>query len=208
MAGLRKVPVLGGTNLRHGGSTQGDPDNVIGSIQAGEYLASMQAAGQRAWSQPPDRGATNFWWVLIDSPRGPGWVSATRIAEGGNDQPIRDVQTVATVFEAPVPSGPHRSVPIVPGGGRIRRGGSTLGRPDNVVATIGGGGTHPALVQCAGEAVVIGQAENFWWVLIDTPQGRGWINAVLINEGRNNERIDRVPVARTTFGTPQGGASA
>ena len=92
-----------------------------------------------------------------------------RITEGGNDEKIRGVETIATVFEAPVPAGP-RSVPIVPGGGRIRRGGSTLGRPDNVVAGIGGGVTYPALVQSAGAAVVIDRAENFWWVLIDTPR--------------------------------------
>jgi hypothetical protein len=199
---LRKVPVMGGTNLRLGGSTQGEPDNAIGSIPAGNYTAIAQAAGQRVWDD--QHRNTNFWWVLIDTPRGPGWVSAVRITEGGNDEKIRGVETIATVFEAPVPAGPHRSVPIVPGGGRIRRGGSTLGQPDNVVAGIGGGVTYPALVQSAGEAVVIDRAENFWWVLIDTPQGRGWINAVLINEGGNNQKIDRVPTARTVFGRPHG----
>ena len=167
MGDLRKVPVMGGTNLRLGGSTQGEPDNAIGSIPAGNYTAIAQAAGQRVWDD--QHRNTNFWWVLIDTPRGRGWVSAVRITEGGNDEVIRGVETIATVFEAPVPAGPHRSVPIVPGGGRIRRGGSTLGRPDNVIAGIGGG-THTALVQCAGEAVVIDRAENFWWVLIDAPR--------------------------------------
>ena len=151
MGDLRKVPVMGGTNLRLGGSTQGEPDNAIGSIPVGNYTAIAQAAGQQVWDN--QHRNTNFWWVLIDTPRGPGWVSAVRITEGGNDEVIRGVETIATVFEAPVPAGPHRSVPIVPGGGRIRRGGSTLGRPDNVIAGIGGG-THTALVQCAGEAVV------------------------------------------------------
>ena len=35
-------------------------------------------------------------------------------------------------------------------------------------------------------------------------QGRGWINAVLINEGGNNQKIARVPTARTVFGAPHG----
>jgi hypothetical protein len=196
---------MGGTNLRRGGSTKGEPDNLIGSIPAGKYTAIAQAAGQRVWDD--DDRNTNFWWVLlIDTPRGTGWVSAVRVAEGGNDEVIEGVRTIATVFEAAVPAGPHRRVPIVRSGDWIRRGGSTLGRPDNTVAQIGGGGTQTALVQCAGEAVVVGsgehRVENFWWVLIDTPQGRGWINAVRINEGRDNEKIDRVPVARTVFARP------
>jgi hypothetical protein len=202
IANFRKVPVLGGTNLRRGGSAKGDPahDNLIGSpgvVAAGNYTAFAQCAGQQA----TDQGNTNFWWVLVETPHGTGWVSAVRVDEGGNNQPIDGVRKAATVFEAAVPGGPHKKIQLVPGGGRIRRGGSTKSDPDNTVTTVEGN-TCPALVQCAGQDVSIGGAKNFWWVLIDTPEGQGWISAVLIDEGGNDEPIEGVPIAPTVFVRP------
>ena len=99
MGHLRKVPVMGGTKLRLGGSTQGEPDNAIGSIPAGNYTAIAQAAGQRVWDD--QHRNTNFWWVLIDTPQGRGWINAVLINEGGNNQKIDRVPTARTVFGAP-----------------------------------------------------------------------------------------------------------
>ena len=90
----------------------------------------------------------------------------------------------------------------MPGGGKVRRGGSTLGDQDNAVGHVGGGDIVTALVQCAGEKVDIGP-KNFWWVLIETgPDSVGWVSAVLIDEGGDNEPIDEVPIAPTVFARP------
>ena len=203
MTGFRKVPVLAGTNLRRGGSTMGGPDhdNIIGKefgVAAGEYTAFVQCAGQQVG---PENGPHNFWWVLIETPQGTGWVNATRIDEGGNNEPIKDVTRAATVFDVDVPGGFHRKVPVVPGGGRVRRGGSTLGDQDNVIGHVNGGDTVTALVQCAGEKVDEGP-KNFWWVLIETEDGVGWISAILIDEGGDNESIKDVPIAPPVFARP------
>jgi hypothetical protein len=83
-----------GTNVRRGGSTQGQPDNIIGAIGIGEYNAITQAAGQEV----VEGANRNFWWVKLATPVGEGWVSAVRISTGGNDAPIPGVPTEATVF--------------------------------------------------------------------------------------------------------------
>ena len=82
-----------GTNVRRGGSTQG-PNNVMGSIDKGSYNALVQMAGGEVV-----QGSTrNFWWVLLETPVGTGWVSAVRIDSGGNDQPIPNVHQAPTTF--------------------------------------------------------------------------------------------------------------
>lgn len=86
--------VANGTNVRRGGSTQG-PDNIIGAIDRGTYAANVQCAGGEVVEAS---GARNFWWVQLVTPVGTGWVCATRIATGGNDQPIPGVPTAPTVF--------------------------------------------------------------------------------------------------------------
>lgn len=197
---FRKVPVLDGTTVRRGGSTKGGPDhdNIIGaprSLAGGEYSAFVQCAGQKVTDE---HGNHNFWWVLIDTPHGTGWVSAVRIDEPGNDKPITGVRTAATIFAAELPSGFHRKVPVVPGGGKVRNGGSTMGDPDNVIGHVGGGDIVTTVVQCAGEQVDLGP-KNFWWVLIETANGLGWVSAVLIDEGDDNQPIDGVPIAPTVF---------
>jgi hypothetical protein len=210
MSEFRTVPVLGGTNLRLGGSTKGDVvhDNIIGphfGVAKGRYRALVQCAGEDVEEVVGERTNTNFWWVLIETPLGTGWVSAVRIAEGGNDEPIDGVTKAATVFHGRGPaSHEHKKVLIVPGGATLRWGGSTKSDPDNATGTVARGGvTYPALVQCAGEEVTIGRSiQNFWWVLINTPDGLGWVSATLIDEGGNDEPIDDVPITRTEFARP------
>jgi hypothetical protein len=201
---FRKVPVLDGTTLRRGGSTKSDPSNIIGqprSLRKGDYTAFVQCAGQEVGDQDEPH---NNWWVLIDTPLGRGWVSATRIDEDGNDERIEGVNTAATVFEVEVPTGHHRRLPIVPGGGRVRSGGCTKGDPDNVIGSVGGRDIVTALVQCAGEEVGDrNEPHNFWWVLIETGENSvGWVSAVLIDEGGNDQPIDNVPTAPTVFALP------
>jgi len=70
---------------------------VIGVINAGEYLAFVQCAGEEVEERP----YKNNWWVLLDTPVGKGWVSAVRIKTGRNDQPIPGVSTAATIFSVP-----------------------------------------------------------------------------------------------------------
>ncbi|RTL66150.1 MAG: hypothetical protein EKK42_18555 [Pseudonocardiaceae bacterium] len=92
---MAPVPVFkNGTNVRRGGSTKGSPDNILGAIDAGDYNAIGQCAGE----QITEGENTNFWWVLLDTPVGQGWVSAVRINLGGNDQPIPGVPSGPTHF--------------------------------------------------------------------------------------------------------------
>ena len=49
----------------------------------------------------------------------------------------------------------------MPGGGWIRRGGSTPSWRGNTIAQVAGGVSYTALAQCVGEAVVIDRTENF-----------------------------------------------
>ena len=39
-------------------------------------------------------------------------------------------------------------------------------------------------------------------MLIDSPNGRGWVSAVLIDEGGNDQPIKDVPIAKTVFARP------
>ena len=82
-----------GTNLRSGGSTQG-PNNVIAVINAGTYEALYQCAGGNV----TEGSNVNFWWVKIVAGSQQGWVSAVRIATGGNNEPIPGVEQRRTVF--------------------------------------------------------------------------------------------------------------
>lgn len=81
------------TNLRLGGSTRG-PNNIVTVIQPGLYTAFEQCAGEEV----TEGDDSNFWWVKIDTGTEQGWVSAVRIKEGGNDQPIPGVREMPTVF--------------------------------------------------------------------------------------------------------------
>ena len=82
-----------GTNLRRGGSTRG-PDNVISVINAGNFEALYQCAGQDV----TEGSNFNFWWVKIVVGSQQGWVSAVRIATGGNNDPIPGVEQRPTQF--------------------------------------------------------------------------------------------------------------
>jgi hypothetical protein len=82
-----------GTNLRKGGVTR-DPNNVIKVIGAGHYEALYQCPGQDV----KEGDDVNFWWVKIVAGNDQGWVSAVRIATGGNNQPIPGVGQRPTVF--------------------------------------------------------------------------------------------------------------
>jgi hypothetical protein len=91
-----KVKVfLNGTNVRSGVSVQSDPPNIIGVIDSGEFDAIKQCAGGQADDNV--RNLHNFWWVQLDTPFGPGWVNAIRIATGDNQHPIPHVPLAPTV---------------------------------------------------------------------------------------------------------------
>jgi hypothetical protein len=78
----------------------------------------------------------------------------------------------------------------------LRRGVSTRGVP-NLLATLPAG-DYPAYEQCAGEEVVLANgARNFWWVRIAAAGFTGWVSAVAILEGKNDEAIDNVPQVPT-----------
>jgi len=86
---------LNGTNVRAGGCLRSDPDNVLTTIPAGDYNAHHQSVGDDV-----KRSATvfNYWWVKIDTPAGPGWVSATRVSGGDNNGPVPHVPKHRTEF--------------------------------------------------------------------------------------------------------------
>jgi hypothetical protein len=79
---------------------------------------------------------------------------------------------------------------------RLRRGVSTKGIP-NLVATLPAG-NYPAYEQCAGEEVVLDNgARNFWWVRIAALGFTGWVSAVAVLEGGNDQPIPNVPQVPT-----------
>ena len=90
------------------------------------------------------------------------------------------------------------TVPVA-AGTTLRKGASTQG-PNNIIGQPLAKGSYPALAQCAGGAVTEGGAVNFWWVKIDTPQGTGWVSAVRVLVGGNNEPIPGVPQVPTVQG--------
>jgi hypothetical protein len=86
--------VKAGAPLRRGGSWHSIPDNLIGNIPGGDvlYRAYAQCAGEYF----EEGGQHNVRWVLLDTPRGIGWVHAVKIVEGGNDAAIPGVPEVPT----------------------------------------------------------------------------------------------------------------
>lgn len=200
MSEFRTVPVTAGTTLRWGGSTEGDQDasNVIGVLPKDDYVALVQCAGQDV---KDNHGNFNYWWVLIDTHLGRGWVSAVRISEGGNNEPIHGVAMAATVFEFPGSDMPSPTVHVVSSGAPMYLGGSTRSEPSYAPISVPAG-PYRAFAQCGGEDVEIGGQHNFRWVHISTPQGAGWVSAVLIKEGPNGGPIPGVAKFPTVFSTP------
>ena len=85
-------------------------------------------------------------------------------------------------------------------GVRVRKGASSMSIPSNIIGEIDEG-DYVAIKQCAGGQVNLDQSEggykNFWWVQLDTPVGRGWVTAVYVKGGKNQERVPHVPTAET-----------
>jgi len=76
-----------GTNLRRSGLLR--HDNIITSINADTYKALHQCEGDKV----TEGHDTNTWWVKIVAGSHQGWVSAVRIKEGGNNEPVPGVAT-------------------------------------------------------------------------------------------------------------------
>jgi hypothetical protein len=75
-----------GTNLRRAGLLESD--NIIAVINAGTFEGLHQCVGDKV----TEGNDTNTWWVKIVAGNHQGWVSAVRIKEGGNDEPVPGVQ--------------------------------------------------------------------------------------------------------------------
>jgi hypothetical protein len=82
-------------------------------------------------------------------------------------------------------------------GTNLRRGGVTRD-PNNVIKVIGDG-RYEALYQCPGQDVTEGDYVNFWWVKIIAGNDQGWVSAVRITTGGNNEPIPGVAARPTVF---------
>lgn len=80
----------------------------------------------------------------------------------------------------------------------LRSGGSTRG-PNNLLEVLGLPAVYVALEQCTGQDVVEGDDRNFWWVRMDTGTRTGWVSAVRIKEGGNDEPVPGVPQSPTRF---------
>lgn len=79
---------------------------------------------------------------------------------------------------------------------RLRQGVATRGVP-NVLTTLPAG-NYVAYQQCAGEEVVLPDgAHNYWWVQIAAGNYTGWVSAVAVLEGGNDEAIPNVPEVPT-----------
>lgn len=78
------------------------------------------------------------------------------------------------------------------------RSGVAVDGPNNLVLDPLPAGSYPATKQCVGERVTLQSgATNIWWVQI-TAQGKtGWVSAVVITVGGNNQPIANVPQAPT-----------
>jgi hypothetical protein len=103
-----------------------------------------------------------------------------------------------------VPVSTVNTVPVFEGA-ELRRGVSADGGPevDNLKDVLPKG-DYPALAQCMGGRYVDEHHHhNFWWVLLDTPYGRGWVNAVWIDKGGENEPIPGVKHIATVFERPE-----
>lgn len=60
-------------------------------------------------------------------------------------------------------------------------------------------GHYEALYQCAGPRATEFGTTNFWWVKINLGQDTGWISAINIGEGGDDEPIPDVPTQPTVF---------
>lgn len=207
MSEFRTVPVLKGTTLRLGGSTKGDQDepNVISppeGLPKHDYLAYVQCAGQDVdVKNALGHRVFNYWWVLIETPFGRGWVSAVRIAEGGNNDKIDRVDPAATACETPGSDIPTPVVHVVSTGAPMYLGASTRSEPSYEPVPVPAGPYH-ALAQCGGEDVTVGDQHNFRWVQLSTPYGVGWVSAVYLEEGPNGGPIPGVWKVPTVFSAP------
>ena len=84
------------------------------------------------------------------------------------------------------------TVPITVGpNAHLRRGVSHVNPVDNVIAILPEG-PYAAEVQCTGESVTEAGATNNWWVRITANGQTGWISAVTVLEGGDNEPIPGV----------------
>jgi hypothetical protein len=81
-------------------------------------------------------------------------------------------------------------------GVHVRKGVSHLSDPANSIGTINSD-EYTAIKQCAGGQVDEDGYRNFWWVQLDTPVGRGWVSAVYISTGGNQQPIPTVSKAAT-----------
>jgi len=85
-------------------------------------------------------------------------------------------------------------------GVNVRRGVSHRSDPANDIGKINSG-EYNAIKQCAGGQVDLkpeeGGYRNFWWVQLDTPVGRGWVSAVFITTGDNQQPVPDVPKVAT-----------
>lgn len=87
----------------------------------------------------------------------------------------------------PVPVGPDT---------HLRRGVSDVDPADNVLAVLPAD-TYPADAQCTGATVTVGGATNFWWVRITANGQTGWVSAVTVLVGADNEPIPGVAIVPT-----------
>lgn len=201
MTEIVNVLVADGTHLRRGGSTKGDADapNVITNLSEDWYAALAQCAGQDV----AEDGASNYWWVLIETPYGRGWVSSTCIKGGGGGGPLDGLMTAPTVYESPA-TDTATTIHVVSAGAQLYRGGSTRSEPWYQPVQIPGGPVS-ARGQCGGEDFDIGSQFNFRWVYVTGPgHAAGWVSAVQIREGGNDDPIPGVPSFPTVFAIPQG----
>jgi hypothetical protein len=88
-------------------------------------------------------------------------------------------------------------------GTNVRMGGAIPRKdtddPDNVVAVINKG-HYRALYQCAGQDWTEGNYSNYWWVKIEYAPGKqGWVSAVRIQGGDNDQPIKNVDLRPTAF---------
>jgi hypothetical protein len=80
---------------------------------------------------------------------------------------------------------------------RLRTGGSKRG-PDNVIKKIQPG-EYEALYQCTGQDITENGHSNYWWVKIKAGSDEGWVSAVLITQGGENQPIPGVDERATVF---------
>jgi hypothetical protein len=82
------------------------------------------------------------------------------------------------------------TVPVFKNGTNLRRTGQLT--PDNIIGVVNKG-DFEALHQCVGDRVTEGNNTNTWWVKIKAGDKQGWVSAIRIGIGGNNEPIKNVP---------------